>query len=322
MPLQEVIRKEDMADAHKNNPPRQQKNSGKKRNNHDMDDNCNNRKSDVQLSKALSWLLRHNAPSLGLKLAPDGFVPLENVLSLNHPRFRKKDGQPKYTVEDITRMVQNNDKQRFRLEYKDVLTEGTASNNEDVMIGNDQSETEEVGNSSNGIVEGTHTKVLCIRANQGHSVKGLQPNQLLTPLTKEELSHPNLSIIHGTTRKAWEDHIQHEGLSRMKRNHIHFATGLPAPPQSSAADAKKKQHNCDDNKKNSTTTPISGMRSSSEIYIYINGSKCANDGGIPFYRSDNGVILTAGVNEEGVLPVEYFQKVLCAFSGKVIMEAG
>ena len=107
--------------------------------------NCNRKRSrdnnspDVQLSKSLSWVLRHAASSLGLKLSSDGYIPLHNILTLNHPRFCKggKEGQPKYTVEDVIRVVENNDKQRFRLEYKD----------------------------NNG------QKVLCIRANQGHSLK-------------------------------------------------------------------------------------------------------------------------------------------------------
>ena len=59
------------------------------------------------------------------------------------------------------------------------------------------------------------------------------------------------------------------------------------------------------------------MRSSSEIYIYINGRKCADDG-IAFYRSDNGVILTAGVKEEGMLSLKYFEKVVYALSGKIM----
>ena len=91
----------------------------------------------------------------------------------------------------------------------------------------------------------------------------------------------------------------------MKRNHIHFASRLPQPQ-------KNKQ-----DKQNTSTTPISGMRLSSQIYIYINGSKCANDD-IKFYRSDNGVILTAGVKEEGMLPLQYFDKVVDAATGNII----
>lgn len=259
---------------------------------------------DVQLSKSLSWVLRHAAPSLGLKLSSDGFVPVQNILQLNHPRFckgkSKKDTppQPKYTVEDVIRVVENNDKQRFRLEYKEERS-GDSIRNE--------------GKSNNDAT----TNVLCIRANQGHSLKHIQSDHLLTQLTNEELSNPNLSIIHGTTQQAWKDHIKHEGLSRMKRNHIHFATGLPpSRPSSSSSSAKKKQkYKVED----STTPIISGIRSSSEIYIYINGQKCAKDS-VPFYQSDNGVILSAGVKEEGIIPVQYFDRVIEAATDVVLWE--
>ncbi len=73
----------------------------------------------MQLSKLLSWLLRHTGPSFGLKLAPDGFVSLADVLLLTHPRFRCSNGRPKYTVEDVALVVRNCNKQRFRLDYKD-----------------------------------------------------------------------------------------------------------------------------------------------------------------------------------------------------------
>ena len=267
----------------------------------------NSRKKDIQLSKALSWVLRHSAPSLGLHISPDGFVPVHDVLTLNHSRFRMNgDGgggqrQPKYTVEDVERVVENNDKQRFRLEWKPSSG-----------AGGDNASDEEM--DSDGKV-----KVLCIRANQGHSLKTVQSTKLLIALTNEELSNPNLQIIHGTTRKAWDDYIQHKGLSRMKRNHIHFATGLPSSkPGSSTKQKQHKQQHQHDNA-NTTDTPISGMRSSSEVYIYINRSKCARDC-IPFYRSENGVILTAGVKEKGMLPVEYIEKVVAALDGSVIFK--
>ena len=255
--------------------------------------NCNNdeRKAtweDVNLSKALSWVLRHSASSLGLHLASDGYIALNDVLSLNHPRFKcVHNNAPKYTVEDVERVVRENDKQRFRLEYKD--------------------------------------NVLCIRANQGHSIKDVQSNQLLSALTKQELSNPQLSIIHGTTRKAWETYIIHEGLKRMTRNHIHFATSLPSSSSTSEAVGGMEEkvaiptndsHHCHHQTK---AMPIikSGIRTKSEVYIYINGIKCATDD-VPFYQSDNGVILTAGINEGGVLPLKYFAKVVDAQSGKIL----
>ena len=239
---------------------------------------------DVTLSKALSYVLRHAAPSLSLELSSDGFVSVDDLLSLNHPRFRdKQSSRQRYTVDDVIRVVEDNDKKRFKLAYK------TTSDD-------DEYDVEDTLQSTSAERNAINKRVLCIRANQGHSFNvGLQSNKLLTPLDAEELTNSELIIVHGTTRRAWENHIRIEGLRRMKRNHIHFATGLPSVQKS----------------------PISGMRTSSEIYIYVSGKKCS-EGAIPFYRSDNGVILTAGVDEEGLLPTKYFDKVVQASSGNII----
>lgn len=86
-----------------------------------------------------------------------------------------------------------------------------------------------------------------IRANQGHSLKTVESKDLLKEIKKDEdLSTP---VIHGTTLKAWEN-IQGQGLSTMTRNHIHFAVGLP-----------NEGH------------VISGMRNTSQVYIYIDVAK-------------------------------------------------
>ena len=259
-----------------------------------------NNNPDVQLSKSLSWLLRHTAPSLGLHPTPEGYLPVDDILSLNHPRFRNGNGA-KYTIEDVTRIVETSDKQRFRLEYIDLT--GKSTGNQDLLAKND----DHVFNTNvSPNLKRKENLTLCIRANQGHSYKNIiDSHKLLTPLTDEELSDQSLNIIHGTTRKAWEDHIRIEGLSRMKRNHIHFATGLP--------DGTNKTNE----KKN--VTPLSGMRSTSQIYIYIDGKKCATDN-IKFFRSDNGVILTAGENDDGLLHVKYFKKVVLASTGKILLD--
>ena len=213
--------------------------------------------NDVKFSRSLSWILRHGAPSLGLNLTPDAYLKLDDVLRLCNLKCSQS-----YTTEDVIRIVQNNNKQRFRLKETDG--------------------------------------VFWIRANQGHSIKDIQADLLLRPLTTEEMSDPFLLIIHGTTKNAWEN-IKNEGLSRRERNHIHFATGLPRNLM-----------------ENSGTSPISGMRSSSEILIYVNGLKCAKDG-IKFYQSDNGVILTAGI--DGILPIKYFAKVVHAPNGMILCES-
>ncbi|XP_065739336.1 tRNA 2'-phosphotransferase 1 isoform X1 [Phocoena phocoena] len=63
---------------------------------------------DVQLSKALSYALRHGALKLGLPMGPDGFVPLDTLLQL--PQFCS------FSVEDVQRVVDTNGKQRFALQ--------------------------------------------------------------------------------------------------------------------------------------------------------------------------------------------------------------
>jgi len=50
------------------------------------------------------------------------------------------------------------------------------------------------------------------------------------------------------------------------------------------------------------------MRFNAEVLFYIDVKKAVADG-VGFWRSDNDVILTSGINEEGVLPMEYVIRV-------------
>lgn len=62
----------------------------------------------VQLSKALSYALRHGALKLGLPMRADGFVPLQALLQL--PQFHS------FSIEDVQLVVDTNEKQRFTLQ--------------------------------------------------------------------------------------------------------------------------------------------------------------------------------------------------------------
>ncbi|MEQ2306394.1 tRNA 2'-phosphotransferase 1 [Ameca splendens] len=62
---------------------------------------------DVSLSKSMSFVLRHGSTQMGLQMATDGFLFVEDLLA--HPQFHL------YTLEDIERVVATNDKQRFKL---------------------------------------------------------------------------------------------------------------------------------------------------------------------------------------------------------------
>ncbi|XP_011299066.1 tRNA 2'-phosphotransferase 1 isoform X2 [Fopius arisanus] len=55
-----------------------------------------------------------------------------------------------------------------------------------------------------------------IKANQGHSLASVNR------LSLKEVSNPNFEIIHGTSFANWAQ-IKCRGLSRMRRNHIHFS---------------------------------------------------------------------------------------------------
>uniref|UniRef100_A0A8C8R957 2'-phosphotransferase n=1 Tax=Pelusios castaneus TaxID=367368 RepID=A0A8C8R957_9SAUR len=122
---------------------------------------------------------------------------------------------------------------------------------------------------------------LQIRANQGHSLQQVSDLELTPLLEPTDLPH---TMAHGTYLRHWPA-ICRGGLSRMGRNHIHLAPGLPEDGH-----------------------VLSGMRQDCDVAIVIDGPKALADG-IQFYRSANGVILTSG-DAEGLLPPRYFKRVL------------
>ena len=117
---------------------------------------------------------------------------------------------------------------------------------------------------------------LHIRANQGHSG---EVAKLLDPEEYTELiCSPIVPCIHGTYSEYLPS-ILSKGLSKMSREYIHCAAGLPDEVKS-------------------------GMRKDCDIFIYIDMEKAMADG-IEFRRSMNDVILTKGVN--GYLAPKYFE---------------
>ncbi|XP_017263672.1 tRNA 2'-phosphotransferase 1 isoform X2 [Kryptolebias marmoratus] len=134
---------------------------------------------DVRLSKALCYVLRHGASQMGFQMGTDGFLFVEDLLA--HPHFRS------YTLEDVERVVETNDKQRFKLR----------SHPEDGR--------------------------LQIRANQGHSVQVADLE--LKPVLAGSPDCP-AEAVHGSYLSNWSS-IKQQGLSRMNRTHIHLASGLP-----------------------------------------------------------------------------------------------
>ncbi|KAF2875492.1 KptA family-domain-containing protein [Massariosphaeria phaeospora] len=251
-----------------------------------------------QVSRKVSWLLRHGAGQEGLKLGKGGFVNVRDALNTNALKTLK------ITFPELRAVVAENDKQRFTmllassLDKKSDATSLTTENLE--------------GEALETIRESDDPADYVIRANQGHSIK-VDTEGLLKPITEEAGNVPE-TVVHGTDEAAWKLILKSGGLRRMGRNHIHFASGLPAgfkSPHSSTGTPQEKV----------SQPVISGMRNSSTILIFID-IHAALASGIEFFVSDNGVILTAG-NEKGFLPYAFFKRVENRKDGgRVLMEGG
>eukprot|EP00752_Nemacystus_decipiens_P012256 g10864.t1 len=205
------------------------------------------RNSRVELSKRLTYTLRHGADKLGLQLRPDGFARLDELLSMSS--FR---GVSQQQVEEV---VAADEKGRM------TITSFSCEASSD-------SSTPPVGSE------------LFIRANQGHSMKGVVDEDQL--LTKIRCASDIPVCVHGTNSKCWPS-IREEGLRCMNRTHIHFAAGLPGE-----------------------SGVISGMRRSCKVLIYVDVAAAMSDG-VAFFRSSNNVILSSG--KGGILDPRYFSHV-------------
>lgn len=132
-----------------------------------------------------------------------------------------------------------------------------------------------------------------IRATQGHSMKSVDAASFLEPLSLSDESKLPTTVVHGTFHQAWPVILRSGGLRCMGRNHVHFATGpsreaMLAAVQQRSASASQGEQTQDE------TPVISGMRQDAQVLIYIDLKK-ALAAGVPFWRSENGVILSEGL---------------------------
>lgn len=247
---------------------------------------------DVQVSKKLSWLLRHGATSENLALDGGGYARVADVLA--NPKLRSL----KATFAEVRDIVRDNDKQRFALKPRDGADEASADPGD-----------------------------WLIRANQGHSVK-VESEGLLEPVTVAKGNLPEM-VVHGTSRAAWTQIVASGGLRAMGRNHVHFAAGLPSNFKRIGVDGAGSDATADGTttSQDSAAPPvISGMRTSSTVLIYIALPR-ALEAGIKFWRSENGVVLSEG-DAEGKIGMEFFERVedrtgkeVLVLDGKVVKEA-
>ena len=153
--------------------------------------------------------------------------------------------------------------------------------------------------SADGECASTAPSDWLIRANQGHSIQ-LETNDHLTPLavplpggTEEgELLPPGTAaippvVVHGTYYAFWPRIVESGGLKRMGRTHVHFSLGLPED----------------------AAGVVSGMRRDAELLVYVDVARSMAEGGIKWWVSQNGVVLTDG-DEQGTVPLKYFREVV------------
>ncbi|KAH7107379.1 KptA family-domain-containing protein [Auriculariales sp. MPI-PUGE-AT-0066] len=194
----------------------------------------------------MSSVLRHNAARFGLRMRPDGYARVDDMLAL--PKFRG------HNLAAVRAVVDADEKNRYNLKQE---------------------------TDSSGLT------AWWVRANQGHSM------QTVTIEMRELVDPTSIPMaVHGTKLLAWNS-IVRQGLSRMTRQHIHFAQGLA-----------------------SDQGVVSGMRKTSEVLVFIDVAK-AMESGIKFFISENGVVLTPG-NAQGFLPPQFFSRVENAETGSPI----
>ncbi|KAK0623526.1 KptA family-domain-containing protein, partial [Immersiella caudata] len=217
---------------------------------------------EVDISRALSRLLRHQASNAGITLDAEGYAPLDKVLQWGPLQSLSP------TFSELTSLVRTNDKQRFTLKPNPITNPAL----------------DETSTSSSDWL---------IRANQGHSIK-LDNEGLLKPLasplpdgTIPEGSVPvPENVIHGTYFAFWPQIVASGGLKPMGRNHIHFSTGLPEEGKE----------------------VVSGMRRDAEVLVYVDVEQSMRDGGVRWWMSENGVVLTEG-GEDGMVGTRWFREV-------------
>ena len=137
------------------------------------------------LGRILTNLLRHDARKHGLKVLPDGYILVADILQLKNLTTRSGIPLNQHAFLDVIEAVKQDGKQRMSLRG-----------------------------------EGVHME---IRANQGHSMEGISVEALCEKISSpDDLPVAGLAV-HGTYRNVI-DRIKSEGLKTMGRNGVHFAT--------------------------------------------------------------------------------------------------
>ncbi|KAL8948775.1 MAG: hypothetical protein Q9222_005072 [Ikaeria aurantiellina] len=266
------------------------------------------------VSRAMSYVLRHGAEREGLVVDEGGYVNVQDLLSW--PRLRSLS----VTFSELENIVLTNPKKRFAL----------------------------IPSPSSSPPNNPRTKNpsdYLIRAVQGHSLKNIASENLLSPLVPGDAGCPE-EVVHGTTEGSWGAILRSGGVKRMGRGHVHFATGVPGKNAPVAVGERVKKENdvvgdnvpvaldtldLNDTPTTSTSTTtvdggssetvISGMRASADTLIWVDVKRSAEEGGLKWWKSENGVVLTEG-DENGMVGLKWVRRVERRGTGEVIWKGG
>ncbi|PWY96954.1 hypothetical protein BCV70DRAFT_203297 [Testicularia cyperi] len=263
--------------------------------------------TDVQLSKALSYILRHGALKEGLEIRADGFIKLDDVLQ--RPRVKSINmaestgGKRRPELKDVLDIVESNDKQRFEVRREEAdgwwiravqghsikaVTEmehvTLTRDNLDALLSLGQVTSKDDEDPNESLL--SQLEAASLQAQVQAQEKGSGGGGGGGGGGGEGGSAGQHLVIHGTNPAAWDQILASGGLKPMTRNHIHLAKG-----------------------KFGQQGVISGMRKSASRLIYIDVARALADG-IPFTISSNGVVLTPGdPAADGLLHSRYFVRV-------------
>ena len=178
-----------------------------------------NKDNEQEFSKYLSYLLRHNPSDVGLELLEDGWVDTHKLIQAINDSDNNKYVVALYQIIDI---VKNDNKQRYSFKSEE------------------------------------DDEYAYIRANQGHSIKGLKINFKL-------VETPPDYLYHGTSDKSAQAILDSGALVPMSRQMVHLSKDIE------------------------TATNV-GKRHG-KVVIFKVDTKQAIQEGKRFYISENGVYL-------------------------------
>lgn len=121
----------------------------------------------------------------------------------------------------------------------------------------------------------------------------------------------------------------------MGRQHIHFALDVPTSNKNKLVsktkngveeattfdldDIRKELEDVEGEVVDGGEKVISGMRNGADVLVWVHVKRSAEEGGIKWWKSENGVVLTEG-DEKGEVPLKWVSRVERRGSREVIWE--